>query len=71
MIHCRCARNPNWTDLHSRRLDRDTIGVLARSVEDAARVLGALGGFENQRSGDPSDPQTALGANQPFLDDWT
>ncbi len=44
--------------------------MLARTVEDAARVFGALGGLENERSVDPADPQTNLGSHQPFPDDW-
>lgn len=47
------------------RLNRDTIGIIARTVEDAARVLGAVAGH------DPADPQTRLVQTQAQPDDWT
>ena len=40
-------------------LTQDTVGPIARTVEDAARVLDALVGF------DPADPVTARGVGQP------
>lgn len=47
------------------RLNRDTIGIIARTVDDVARVLGAVAGY------DPTDPQTALVQTQTQPDDWT
>jgi Asp-tRNA(Asn)/Glu-tRNA(Gln) amidotransferase A subunit family amidase len=47
------------------RLNRDTVGIISRTVEDAARVLGAVAGH------DPSDAQTQLVQTQPQPDDWT
>jgi Amidase len=47
------------------RLNRDTIGIIARTVEDTARVLGAVAGY------DQSDPQTKLVQTQAQPDDWT
>jgi Asp-tRNA(Asn)/Glu-tRNA(Gln) amidotransferase A subunit family amidase len=44
------------------RLNRDTIGIISRTVEDAARVLGAIAGH---------DPQTKLVETQAQPDDWT
>ena len=55
-----------FTDMmFMRRLNRDTVGIIARSVDDAARVLGAVTGA------DAADPQTQLVINQTQPDDWT
>lgn len=46
-------------------MNRDTVGIIARTVDDVARVLGAVAGY------DAADPQTALVQTQTQPDDWT